>query len=831
MKILFNNLQLLIVITLITISVGCTNTSKLTQIISGVNLSEVSLNDINFDWRFSKGAQANAEKVDYNDTKWQTVNLPHDWSINDLPGSNSPFSQESIDQYDTGYTTGGIGWYRKTLKIPKSAEGKVAIIEFGGIYMNSEIYINGNYVGGQHYGYTSFWIDISKYINYSSSNTIAIKVNNNHRNSRWYSGSGLYRPVSLQFKAPTHIEHWGPAITTTKADINSAVIKIITNIVNTSPETNNINQSTTQPNKLKKKISLLSQIIDNEGRIIAESTTSNTLSVTHKFTLPSPQLWSPESPTLYTLRQQLSVAGVNTETRDSSFGIRQLTFDADKGFFINNKPILLKGLNMHHDNYLLGSAAFKRAEERKVERVLAAGYNAVRTSHNPPSKAFLHAADRLGLLVINEAFDMWNKSKWDHNNDYASHFLQDWKHDLNNFIKRDRNHPSVIMWSLGNEIPEQTQKLGADTASMLKTFVLSMDDSRIITIGANTSGPISDPYLSNFDVVGYNYQEMNYLTDRERFPSRLMYGAETYSNRAFEYWHYVEKYPYIIGDFVWTGWDYLGEASIGWTGYAPEWKNIGPYPWTLAYCGEIDALGYKRAAAFYRDVLWNTGKNKVSAFVKSPTPSLLPLQNPQWYLNWVQADLHQNWTWAGFEGKKLDVVVYSALDEVELFLNGKSLGKKETSKHTQYKTQYSVPYTPGKLTAIAYNKGKAAAQWELETADKAAQIRLSLERSTILANGKDIAYINAELFDKKGRRVYHWDDDINITFTVEGAGRLIAVGNGDPKSIESFKTPTRKTFHGRAVAVVQSLRGEKGEIQIRATSNEITSAHISLMSE
>ncbi|MGL1956309.1 MAG: DUF4982 domain-containing protein [Colwellia sp.] len=794
-----------------------------------------NLADINVNWQFTNHKISETKKVlsqSFDDSTWKNINLPHDWSIKDIAGTNGPFDKNSIDKYDTGYTNGGIGWYRKKISLSERFKDQIAILEFGGIYMNSEVYINGKHVGGQHYGYTSFWLDITQHLRFDEDNILVIKVNNKHLNSRWYSGSGIYRPVSLTFKPKLHIKHWGTVVTTPIADKKQAQVNVSTELVFTKLMSEKSKSAKTMlPPTMP--IELILQVIDDEGHLVAE--TVKKLSKTdfiqsekklnHEFTLNKPKLWAPSQPHLYTLKQLLKYSGKIQEVAKTSFGIRELLFSAQQGFSINGEPLLLKGMNIHHGNYLLGAEAHKSAEIRKVKRILAAGYNAVRTAHNPPSQAFLVAADQFGLLVINEAFDAWNNKKSDHKNDYSSQFKQDWQRDLTNFIKRDRNHPSVIMWSLGNEIPEQNDQQGADTAAMLKAFALSVDNSREITIGANTSGLQSDPYLQNFSVVGYNYQEMNYASDHQRFPKRVMYGSETYSNRAFEYWQFVESHPYIIGDFVWTGWDYLGEASIGWTGYAPEWKSLAPFPWTLAYSGEIDALGFKRPSAYYRDVLWKTGKNKVSAFVKSPTPSLLPEQNSNWYLYWTQPDLHPSWTWPEAVGKKLDVEVYSALDSVELFLNGKSLGKKVTSIDTEFKATYQVAYEQGQLKAVGYSNGVASDEWLLTTAGSPSEIRLVAEHKTINADGKELVYITAELFDDKGQRVYHWHEDIALTFNVSGAGHLLAVGNANPRSVESFTQNVRKTFRGRVVAVVQSIAGKQGKISVSASAKELATRH------
>lgn len=792
--------------------------------VQAASVSPVALeHKINRAWRFMRGDVARAQQPELDDSHWREVHLPHDFSIENLPGSNSPFSAASIDQFDTGYTLGGVAWYRKTFYLPAELAQKIALLEFGGVYMNSEVYVNGHLAGGQHYGYTSFYLDISRYLQPGKHNLIAVKVDNKHLNSRWYSGSGIYRPVALQFYEKTDFARHGTAITTEVLANQQARIKVVTDLVNYTGAS--------------AALQLVTQVLDAQGKLVGEAnTTALTLaSAAHKqtleLTLNKAQLWSDQTPYLYQLKQTLVRAGQTIASQTIPFGIRSLVFDANKGLLVNGQPVKLKGMNVHHDNYLLGAAAWPAAELRKVQLIKAAGYNAIRTAHNPPSQALLDAADRLGVYVIDEAFDAWNEQKWDHVNDYAARFKQDWQRDLTNFIKRDRNHPSVIMWSIGNEIPEQTSALGVATAGELIRWVKAIDATRPVTIGANVSGIEADALLNQLGVVGYNYQEKNYLSDRQRNPARLMYGSETYSAKAFDYWDFVEQHPFIIGDFVWTGWDYIGEASIGWTGYAPEWKGLADFPWTLAYCGELDALGYQRPSAYYRDVLWQTGNNKVSMFVKSPTPSLAPLQNPDWYLYWVQPDLHPNWTWPGHEGKPLEVVVYSALPQVEVFLNGQSLGKKASARATQYTAQFLVPYAAGELKAVAYDaQQKIAAEWVLHTAQQVSEIRLSANQQSIKANGEDLVYISAELLDKNGNPVYHWEQDLQLEFSVQGAGKLLALGNADPRSVESFSGTSRTTFRGRALAVVQSLPGKTGEITLKVRAKTLAPAVLSINS-
>ncbi len=772
-----------------------------------------------FGWQFHYG-DIELQKADA--STWREVQIPHDWSIESPPGE-SPFSADSEDAYDTGYARAGVGWYRKSFYVPEFLSGKRLLVEFGGIYLNSEIYLNGVRVGGQHNGYMSFAVELTPEIRFGGRNTLAVRVDNNGRNSRWYSGSGIYRPVALLVRNPVDFQHWGTRVVTSRRG-DAARIAVNTGLDVRAPG--------------PVRATLRYRVIDASGKIVARAERKLTLDageqrVQQDIPLARANLWSPASPYRYRLQQELAY-GENSSSSEISFGVRELRFDSETGFSINGEPTLLRGMNLHHDNYMLGAAAYGRAEERKVERILAAGYNAVRTSHNPPSRAFLDAADRLGLLVIDEAFDAWNRRKWDHDNDYSSHFKRDWRRDLGNFIARDFNHPSVILWSLGNEIPEQNEPLGADTAKALVDFVHALDSSRPTTIGANTSGKKADPFLNSFDVVGYNYEKDHYLSDRKRNPRRIMYGSETYPRDAFEYWSTVEKYPFVIGDFVWTGWDYLGDAGIGWSGYGPDWQGIGSYPWQLAFCGEIDALGYKRPLGYYRDVLWQTGKNRLSLFVQSPEPSYRDAATPERYDFWVHPDIHPSWTWPGHEQQPLDVRIYSVYDRVQLFLNGRSLGVRDNAQGNKWQRHFTVNYQPGELVAVGYRQVDGeyipAERRVLATTSGAAAIELTADRGQFSADGRDLVYLTAQLRDKNGRPVYLRDLDRKLSFEVSGPADLIGIGNGNPVSRESFQDLSHSTHHGRLVAVVRSRRKQPGEITVRVSSGNGMEAFVRLVS-
>lgn len=756
--------------------------------------------DLNQDWLFHKGSVPDAQCIDFNDADWRRVSVPHDWSIEDLAPEQSPFDPCALGAHNTGYTVGGTAWYRKHFTLDADHQDMCVYVHFDGVYMNADVWINGTHIGNHPYGYTAFWYDVTPHVRFGADNILAVEVKNEGVNSRWYSGSGIYRPVWLTIVNSLHIDPWGSFISTPQVSADAAQVHVRTELRNDSGQ--------------KTQITLLSRVVDPNGRIVAEtkSPAGNALAFDQRMMIERPSLWSPDNPVLYSVSQEVIVADKVVDRRRTSFGIRSIELDADHGFRLNGRSVLLKGQCMHHDNYMLGAAAYPRAEERRVEIARAAGYNAVRCAHNPPSSAFLNACDRLGILVIDEAFDQWAQKK--NKQDYHLYFNDWWQRDIESMVLRDRNHPSVIMWSIGNEVPEQRSEKGAEIAAKLVAHIKTLDETRPITIGANMAGPAGDALFANLDVVGYNYQLADYTSDHNRVPDRIMFASESFSRDAFDYWAQVETQAHVIGDFVWTGWDYLGEASIGWTGYKPNWSGTGPYPWHLAYCGEIDACGFKRPAAYYRDVLWKTGQNTISAFVKSPIPSL-PGQDPNNKLFWCHPDIHPSWTWPGHEGRDLEVVIYSTCDQVELFLNGQSLGSKPTGRDTKYTATWQVPYHPGELKAVGYQDSRIQSTWTLKTAGPATRLNLTTDRSTIKADGQDLAYVTVEVLDDQDIRVPQADHLIN--FRVEGPGVLAGVGNGKPYGTESFQKPYRTAFEGRCLAILKSTK-QAGVVTLTATA-------------
>lgn len=775
-----------------------------------------------FDWRFYRGDVAGGEEVNFDDSQWRLLNLPHDWSIEDLPGTDSPLDSNAVGGIDIGYFVGGTGWYRKKFTIPSELNGKRFNINFEGVYMNADIWLNGEYLGNHPYGYTSFWYDISENLIFGEENIIAVKVRNEGKNSRWYSGSGIYRHVWLSVTEPLYIAPWGTYITTPEVSNPLAQVDVKTKVINDSDKS--------------MEVTLVTIIINQKGEETAKVETkiqieaAGSLEISQNLAVRSPELWSPESPNLYTAATEI----INSDSQvldkvETTFGIRTIEFTVEEGFLLNGKPTLLKGGCMHHGNGPLGSAAYDRAEKRRVELMKASGFNSIRCAHNPPSPAFLDACDRLGILVIDEAFDMWRKPKWPQ--DYNLYFDQWWQKDIESMVLRDRNHPSIIMWSTGNEIPERGEPEGVETSRMLAEYVRDLDPTRPVTSAVNGLRPDKDPYFATLDIAGYNYsfggdhgKQSIFEIDHNRLPNRIIYCSESYPLEAFGAWMDVIDYPYVIGDFVWTGFDYLGEASIGWLGYPHEGSF---YPWNHAFCGDIDICGFKRPQSYYRNVLWNAGQ-QVSIFVKPPKPSFKTNPDKKDWSKWEWQDVVAEWNWDGYENQPLEVEVYCAFETVELFLNGESLGKKETNRGTQWIAKWEVPYKPGILKAVAYKGTKEADSSELVTAEDPNNIRLSADRAKIKADGQDLSYITVDLLDSNDRR--HPTAENLIRFEIEGPGSIIAVASSNPMSVESYQQPKRKAYKGRCLVIVKSTR-ESGNIIIKASSTGLQSARLIITSE
>lgn len=752
-------------------------------------------NNFDNDWTFHLGAAQGAEQINFDDLKWRKIDLPHDWSMEDLKGTNSPFNIDAISQVSGGFTTGGTGWYRKIFNLKPEDKGKKIQVQFDGVYMNADVWINGHHLGNHPYGYTEFRFDITRHVKFDGPNVIAVEVKNEGVNSRWYSGAGIYRHVWLNITDPIHFAQWGTFITTPQVSKVQATVNFKTNIVN---ETN-------QP----ATINIITKFINAAGVTAGNTELSQVIApgknseFNQVVVIKKTQLWSCESPALYSAVSSIYSNNKLLGTQTSTFGIRKISFDINSGFQLNGSTLKLKGGCIHHDNGPLGARAYDRAEERKVELLKASGYNAIRCSHNPPSPAFLEACDRLGMLIIDEAFDMWNHGKNPY--DYHLYFKDWWEKDIESMVLRDRNHPSVIMWSIGNEIPERGNPEGVATAKMLADYIRKSDATRPVTSAVNGLNKDKDPYFAQLDIAGYNYaaggdhlKKSIYADDHQRLPKRIMYGSETYPLEAFDSWMETIDHPYVIGDFVWTAFDYIGEASIGWLGYYQQ-QNF--YPWNLAYCGDIDICEWKRPQSYYRDALWKDGQ--VSLFVTPPVPSFEVNPNRQSWSKWHWLDAVSNWNWKGYENKPIEVTVYSSCARVELFLNGKSLGNKVTDRAAKFMASWKLPYQWGELKAVGYSSdNKVINTATLNSAANAEKIQLTADRTMIRADNQDLSYITVELLDAKGNRNPLAENVVK--FEIEGPGSIAAVGNANPRSLESYQAPQRKAWQGRCLVIIKS---------------------------
>lgn len=764
-----------------------------------------------YNWKFALGDHTDARNNDFNDASWRNLTLPHDWSIEGKTDSLNTTGN------DGGYFPAGTGWYRKKFMVPTSWNGKHISIYFEGVYMNAEVFINGQSLGIHPYGYSSFSYELTPHLNFGKENMISVRVDNSQqKNCRWYSGSGIYRHVKLLVTNPIHIDHWGVKITTPVISRDKATVQVQTQIRNETAEPQNITLFTMITDKKNYESRA-------QNKLTIELPANAVKEVTQQITINNPTLWSPETPVRYYAQVQLLKAGASIDNTVQAFGIRSTTFDVENGFRLNGYKIILNGGCVHHDNGCLGAAAYDRAEARKAELLKKAGFNAVRTSHNPPSEAFLDACDRVGLLVIDESFDGWREKKT--TNDYAKYFDAWWQRDLSSMVLRDRNHPSIIMWSIGNEIIERKSPEAVKTANMLAGYVRQLDSTRPVTSAMTTwdkEWEIFDPLFAAHDIGGYNYQLHHAPADHQRVPSRIIVQTESYPKDAFANWKLIKDNPYIIGDFVWTAMDYLGESAIGRYYYPGEpdgehWeKNF--YPWHGAYCGDIDLTGWRKPISHYRDLLYNDSR-KLYMAVKEPNPDNGAIK----LTSWAVWPTWESWTWPGREGKDLQVEVYSKYPAVRLYLNNKLIGERSTGIEQQYKAVFTVPYAPGLLKATGVDNNREIQSAQLKTAGKAVRIKLTTDLATINANGQDLSFVTVEITDENGNIQPNAANE--LLFSINGPGVIAGVDNARLKDIDPYVSDKRKAWKGRALVVIKSTH-EPGKIRLKVNSPDLLGSAI-----
>ena len=774
------------------------------------------------DWKFRRGEGEGLEAPGLDDSGWRTVDLPHDWSVEDLPPEAGktivgPFDKGAVGGTATGFAVGGDGWYRKRFRLAPPVGGRVEVM-FEGVYMASDVWLNGRHLGAHPNGYTPFAYDLTPYLAADGDNVIAVRVQNRGQNSRWYSGSGIYRHVWLDVLAqPARLERWGVGVVTRRVTEVGAEIEITTLVQDPAG------------------LELASRVKDEAGRLVWEGAKPAEAEVRQAMNIASPRLWSPDAPSLYTLETELRRGSTVIDRQVTPFGVRVVTFDAKQGMTLNGQPIKLRGGCIHHDNGLLGAAAFDAAEDRKVRLLKARGYNALRPSHNPYSPAFLRACDRHGMMVLAETFDAWGSPKLPQ--DYSVYFKDQWRADLASIVLSQRNHPSIVMWSIGNEIPDRNSPTGVETQWRVANEVHRLDPTRPVTAAINDfAGRLVTPSAATarpgragvpdqtsavfLDVVGYNYKLRKYEADHQRFPDKVFVGTESFPKDVFAIWELTDRSPYLIGDFVWTAMDYLGEAGIGGVAYGTGGMgSLGAWPAVVSDCGDIDLIGNQKAASLARDVVW--GLSPLEIGVQKPPPAgKIEIVRP-----WGWSDERQSWTWPGAEGKPLAVRVYTVGDRVELRLNGKTVESRPVTPADLKHLEFKLPYAPGTLEVIAFRGGTEIARRKLTTVGAPAAIRLTPEGRTAGAGRGDVAYVAVELVDARGQVTP--DLAKALTLTISGPAELAGFGSANPFAPGSLQSPTALTWDGRALAILRG-KGRAGQVRIEARGEGLKSGVASL---
>lgn len=812
-----------------------------------------------------------AESFQAGKAQEKPVILPHDAMISE---ERTPDTKNGSQ---TGFYPGGVYHYRKKFEVPAGWEEKTVVMEIEGAYMNTRVYVNGDYAGGYPHGYSNFYIDLAPWLRAGEENEIEILVNNGMElNSRWYSGSGLYRPVRLMVGEPIHIAVDGVRITTPEADEKEAVVCVETLVENTG--------------RKSAKACLVTELWNEDGTLAAQDTNhltafgEDSFLIHQRLRVDEPKLWDCDSPNLYRCTQRLTIGGRVIDETEQNIGIRRLQLDSSRGFRLNGKEVKLRGACIHHDNGVIGACTLPRAEERRCRQLKEAGFNCIRSSHHPMSKEMLDACDRIGMLVIDELSDMWTKSK--NSNDYSWNFQDYWEKDVEQMVRKDFNHPCVIMYSMGNEIQEAGTARGAWWNRRINNKIKSLDNTRYTTNAINgllagmdvmgeivaditgksakdlaamasgdsgepakensgaqdagkkeesarnqggsdalnsmmglMTGPMADamaahPLMSEkicefaeaMDIAGYNYMTGRHELEHLLNPNRVVLGTETFPADIVRLWDIVKKNHHVIGDMTWTGYDYLGEAGIGIFYYDGTVNFSSHWPDRVAYIGDIDITGYRRPISYLREIVYGRRKEPYLAVERPEHYGKVPSKTP-----WMWKDNIASWTFRGMEGRPVKVDVYSDADEVELFRNGVSLGRKPAGEKGGFVAEYETQYEPGELTAVGYRNGVQAERTVLETASDQVGLEVHADRTALQADGQDLAFVEIELCDGHGRR--NMQEVRTVSINVQGAGTLQGFGSADPQAEQGYQETVQKTFDGRLLAVVRTGK-EPGEIQV-----------------
>ncbi len=755
----------------------------------------------------------------------------------------------------TAYFPGGAYQYRKVFTRPEHPDGGRAFLEFEGVYRSAMVYLNGAFVTSHAYGYTGFTADLTPFL-VPGENTLLVEARS-HQDSRWYTGTGIYRPVWLWTGGPVGIAVDGVTVTTPDIDAERAIAEVAVTIDSDSP--------------VLRTVALRVRVTGPDGTVAAAGEVPVTVRprspavARQRLAIGSPALWGLESPSLYTVTAELADGETVIDDAAATFGIRRLQLDPRHGLRVNGEPVKLRGACVHHDSGILGAATFPGAEDRRVRLLKEAGFNALRSAHNPASTALLAACDRHGVLVIDEAFDMWDFGKSGH--DYSTGFQANWQADIQAMVAKDRNHPSVIMYSIGNEIIEAGTPAGAATGRDLAETVRALDPARYVTNGVNgllaavgdirrgiaerrqasadSGGGINEmmgqigelmgrvatlPAVTArtaesfgvLDVAGMNYLQGRYELDRGQFPNRVIVGTETAPPEIDRLWRLVLDNPHVLGDFTWTGWDYLGEVGVGRAQYLAEGENPSfeaPYPWIAAWTGDIDITGTRRPGSYYREIVFGLRTEPYLAVRRPEHHGKNPVLG-----QWSWTDTAGSWSWPGFAGKPVVVEVYSAADEVELLLNGRTVGKSPVGEAQRFTATFDLAYQPGTLEAIAYRDGHEVSRTSLSSADGPLALTAGADRDELPADGTDVAFVEVTLTDAAGT-VATGADQL-LTAAVAGPGELAAFGTGRPCTDEGYQAGAHTTFDGRALAVVRATG--PGEITLAISSHDGLRATVTL---
>lgn len=758
--------------------------------------------EINFnsDWKFHFETESN-KKSEYH---FRKISLPHDFSI------ESERSKDSKMKAKGGFFQGGIGIYEKKF-IPKpNLEGKEIFLSIDGAYMNSEIYVNDNLVTIHHYGYSNFWVNISSEIMFQKENWIKIIINNDMLpNSNGYSGSGIFRNVFLYISEKLHIINGETFVNTKYLDNTRAVINVSTKVKNEYTDRKAYGMIITEIEGRDKKL------ISTGKNIILEP--DEVFDFEANLTIENPAIWNINVAQLYTLVNKVIINGKVIDKAETRFGIRTIELSRQEGFKLNGRPMKLKGCCIHHDNGPIGACSYRQAEVRKVELLKQLGYNAVRTVHNPPSREFLDACDRYGMLVVEELFDGWQIRRMAH--DYHLYFQDEYLKCVSECINRDKNHPSVIMWSVGNELEESTGCSNGET--ILKTIIQQIrksDCERPITSASLTEENyhrISDKFLDQLEVAGCLYGEEVWEKENLKYPDRILCQMASYPNKMAEIWSKIGNLTYIIGDFSWTGFDYLGDAGLGRIQRAGEKQDmLADYPYHISNCGDYDICGFVKPQGEYRRVMWGMRQEPY-----------IGVEDPQNYkkygspTKWGWEDIENSWSFPGREGKETKVHIYANADEAELILNGKTVERKEVGSKRSYEAEFEVIYESGILECFTYKNGIKSHKSILATCKAAYEVRLNADRVQMNGNGTDIAYIVCEIVDEDGCVIPYADNAVHITVTGEGV--LLGSGNAHPCALNHYQSENLNVYKGRALIVVRGMA--QGEIRIRVQADKLKS--------